>query len=240
MLLAEIIRPEHRGKALGTVQSGWAVGWGAAVLLYTATFSVFPVEIAWRVMFAVGLLPALLILYIRRSVPEPPRAVGTGPQPGFLATLLGVFAPDTLRVTLIGGLFGLGADGSFYGLFTWLPTYLKTERGLSVIGTGAFLAVIIVAIGVGCIVAGQLLGRLGRRLSVALFAIGCVVVVAAYLLLPISGAAMLLGFRSGSAPPAFRPAWARSSTNCIRLACAAPGWDFATISAAFPPSGCQC
>ena len=74
VLMAEIIRPEHRGKALGAVQSGWAIGWGAAVLLYTAAFSFFPVEIAWRVMFAVGLLPALLILYIRRGVPEPTRA----------------------------------------------------------------------------------------------------------------------------------------------------------------------
>jgi len=198
VLMAEIIRPEHRGKALGAVQSGWAVGWGAAVLLYTITFSLFPVEIAWRVMFAVGLFPALLILYIRRSVPEPVRAVSSGAPPSFLATLLGVFAPENLRVTLIGGLFGLGAHGGFYGLFTWLPTYLKTERGLSVMGTGAYLAVIIVAFGVGCVVAGQLLDRLGRRRSVALFAIGCVAVTIAYLLLPIGGTAMLLlGFPLG-------------------------------------------
>jgi MFS family permease len=65
-------------------------------------------------------------------------------------------------------------------------------------GTGAYLAVIIVAFGVGCIVAGQLLDRLGRRRSVALFAVGCVVVTVAYLLLPIGGTAMLLlGFPLG-------------------------------------------
>src|SRR3954454_1938753 len=198
VLMAEIIRPEHRGKALGAVQSGWAIGWGGAVLLYTAAFSFLPVEIAWRAMFAVGLLPALLILYIRRSVPEPARLAKAGPQPGFLATLFGVFAPETLRVTLIGGLFGLGAHGGFYGLFTWLPTYLKTERGLSVMGTGGYLAVIIVAFGIGCVVAGQLLDLLGRRLSVALFAVGCIVVTIAYLLLPIGGTAMLLlGFPLG-------------------------------------------
>ncbi len=199
VLMAEIIRPEHRGKALGTVQSGWAVGWGAAVLLYAAAFSLFPVDTAWRVMFAVGLLPALLILYIRRSLEEPKRpGRASGPAPGFLSTLFGVFAPETLRVTLIGGLFGLGAHGGFYGLFTWLPTYLKTERGLSVMGTGAYLAVIIVAFGIGCVVAGQLLDRLGRRLSVALFAIGCVAVTITYLLLPVSGTAMLLlGFPLG-------------------------------------------
>src|SRR4051794_19268346 len=199
VLMAEIIRPEHRGKALGAVQSGWSIGWGAAVLLYTAAFSLFPADIAWRVMFAVGLLPALLILYIRRSVQEPARAaLVTGPKPSFLSTLFGVFSPETLRVTLVGGLFGLGAHGGFYGLFTWLPTYLKTERGLSVMGTGGYLAVIIVAFGIGCVVAGQLLDRLGRRRSVALFAVGCVAVTITYLLLPIGGTAMLLlGFPLG-------------------------------------------
>jgi MFS family permease len=198
VLMAEIIRPEHRGRALGAVQSGWAIGWGAAVLLYTAAFSLFPPDLAWRVMFGVAMLPALLILYVRRSIPEPARPARTGEQPSFLATLLGVFAPETLRVTLIGGLFGLGAHGGFYGLFTWLPTYLKTERGLSVMSTGAYLAVIIVAFGIGCVVAGQLLDLLGRRLSVALFAVGCIFVTILYLLLPIGPTAMLLlGFPLG-------------------------------------------
>jgi MFS family permease len=199
VLMGEIIRPEHRGKAMGTVQSGWAVGWGAAALLYTATFSLLPPDIAWRAMFCIGVLPGLLILYIRvTKVPEPHKPAQAGPRASFASTLFGVFAPETLRVTLIGGLFGLGAHGGFYGLFTWLPTYLKTERHLSVMGTGAYLAVIIVAFGLGCIVAGQLLDLLGRRRSVALFAVGCVVVTIAYLLLPIGGTAMLaLGFPLG-------------------------------------------
>ena len=199
VLMAEVIRPENRGKAMGTVQSGWAVGWGAAALLYAAAFSLLASEIAWRTLLAVGLLPALLVFYMRvAKLPEPQRGAAAGPRPSFASTLFGVFAPETLRVTLIGGLFGLGAHGGFYGLFTWLPTYLKTERHLSVIGTGSYLAVIIVAFGVGCIVAGQLLDLLGRRRSVALFAAGCVVVTIAYLLLPIGGTAMLLlGFPLG-------------------------------------------
>ena len=198
VLMAEIIRPEHRGKVLGAVQSGWAIGWGAAVLLYTAAFSLLPADLAWRVMFAIGVLPALLIFYIRRSVPEPRKPAQAKVQPAFLSTLFGVFTPATLRVTLIGGLFGLGAHGGFYGLFTWLPTYLKTERQLSVMGTGTYLAVIIIAFGVGCVVAGQLLDRLGRRLCVALFAVGCVGVTISYLLLPIGGTTMLLlGFPLG-------------------------------------------
>ena len=45
VLMAEVIRPEHRGRALGAVQSGWPIGWGASVLLYSATFSLFPPDV---------------------------------------------------------------------------------------------------------------------------------------------------------------------------------------------------
>ena len=198
VLMAEIIRPEHRGKALGAVQSGWAVGWGGAVLLYAVAFSVLPQELAWRAMFAIGLAPALLVIYVRRAVPEPPRPAKRETRPGYLAALLGIFAPETLRITLIGGLFGFGAHGGFYGLFSWLPTFLKTERGLSVMGTGLNLGVIIVAFGIGCLTAGQLLDRLGRRRTVALFAVGCITITVLYLLVPISAATMLvLGFPLG-------------------------------------------
>jgi MFS family permease len=198
VLIAEIIRPDHRGKALGTVQSGWAVGWGAAVLLYTASFSLLPQELAWRAMFGIGLLPALLIIYVQRAIPEPIRSVKAGKRRSFGRALLGIFAPETLRVTLIGGLFGLGAHGGYYGLFTWLPTFLKTERGLSVMGTGLYLGVIIVAFGCGCLAAGQLLDRIGRRRTVALFAVGCTAITLTYLLVPIGGTSMLiLGFPLG-------------------------------------------
>src|SRR5262249_44927139 len=59
VLLGEVIRPEHRGKALGTMQAGWAVGWGVAALLYALFFSVLPPETSWRALFLVGIAPAL-------------------------------------------------------------------------------------------------------------------------------------------------------------------------------------
>jgi MFS family permease len=134
---------------------------------------------------------------VRRAVPEPQRPAAANGQ-SFAATLFGIFAPETLRTTLVGGLFGFGAHGGYYGLFTWLPTFLKTERGLSVMGTGLYLGIIIVAFGCGCLAAGQLLDRLGRRRTVATFAIGCTAVTIVYLLLPIGNAAMLiLGFPLG-------------------------------------------
>jgi MFS family permease len=71
VLIGEVIRAQDRGKVVGTVQSAWAWGWGAAAILATAIFQILPQEIAWRALFFVGILPALLVVYIRSKVPEP-------------------------------------------------------------------------------------------------------------------------------------------------------------------------
>src|SRR3954452_8798473 len=71
VLVAELVRPESRGKALGVIQSSWAVGWALAVVAYLITFDVFSETSAWRVLMCLGAAPALLILYIRRNVRDP-------------------------------------------------------------------------------------------------------------------------------------------------------------------------
>ncbi|MGF6551774.1 MFS family permease [Paraburkholderia youngii] len=210
VLMAETIRNEHRGKAMGSVQSAWAVGWGAAVLLYALMFSLLPADTAWRVMFGVGIVPALLILYVRRGVQEPAapaRATRDArarqqPTPGLV---VGIFSPQVLRMTLIGALLGVGAHGGYYALMTWLPTFLKSERHLSVLSTGGYLAVVIVAFFCGCLVSAQLLDRIGRRKTILTFAICCVITVIAYLFLPLGNTAMLffgfpLGFFAAGIP----------------------------------------
>ena len=66
VLMGEAIRARYRGKAVGTVQAGWAVGWGVTAVCYTVLFSLLPAATAWRAMFWIGILPALLVFYIRR------------------------------------------------------------------------------------------------------------------------------------------------------------------------------
>ncbi|RKT13485.1 putative MFS family arabinose efflux permease [Paraburkholderia sp. RAU2J] len=200
VLMAETIRNEHRGKAMGSVQSAWAVGWAAAVLLYALMFSMLPGEMAWRAMFAIGILPALLILYVRRCVQEPVPPARAARQQDAQASRpgVGIFSPQVLRMTLIGALLGVGAHGGYYALMTWLPTFLKTERHLSVLGTGGYLAVVIAAFFFGCLASAQMLDRIGRRKTILLFAICCVLTVLAYLFLPLGNTAMLfLGFPLG-------------------------------------------
>ena len=199
VLMAEMIRPEHRGKVMATVQSAWAVGWGGSVLIYTALAYWLPAEIAWRVMFGVGLLPALFLVYVRRSLAEPARKNPRPDAPAAAAAgLFGIFCPAVLRLTLVGSLLGVGAHGGYYALMTWLPTFLKTERQLSVLSTGGYLAVIIVAFWCGCIASSQLIDRIGRRRNITLFAVCCVITVIGYIFLPLTNSQMLvMGFPLG-------------------------------------------
>jgi MFS family permease len=201
VLMGEVIRAEHRGKAVGTVQSGWAIGWGAAALLYALLFSLLPEETAWRVLFFAGILPAGLVFFIRRFVDEPAVFTATQKQiaagavrPHFLA----IFAPDLLRTTLLAALLTTGAQGGYYAITTWLPTYLKTVRQLSVLNTSGYLAVIIIGSFIGYLVSAHLADRVGRRNNFFLFAVCCFVTVLAYTQFPIDDRTMLaLGFPLG-------------------------------------------
>ena len=62
-------------------------------------------------------------------------------------------------------------------LFTWLPTFLRTERKLTVIGTGGYLAIVIIGSFVGYLVSAYLADRIGRRANFILFAVCSVVTV---------------------------------------------------------------
>jgi len=201
VLMGEAIRAQHRGRAVGTVQGGWAVGWGIAAICYTVLFSVLPPALAWRALFWIGILPALLVFYIRRRVPEPEVFSQTRAREtalGEASHFLEIFSPSLLRITLPAALLATGAQGGYYAITTWLPTFLKTTRGLSVLNTGGYLFVVIVGSFLGYMTGAWLTDRLGRRRTLVLFAVCSFLTVTAYTYLPISNSVMLvLGFPLG-------------------------------------------
>ena len=201
VLLGEVIRAEHRGKAVGAMQSGWAIGWGIAALLATVFFIVFPQEIAWRALFWAGLTPALLIFFLRRFVDEPPVFVQVRENlaaSGARANFLEIFSPSILRTTILTCLLTTGAQGGYYAIATWLPTFLRAERKLTVLGTGGYLAVIIVGSFIGYLVSAWLNDRIGRRANFILYAACSIITVVAYTQIQIDDTMMLfLGFPLG-------------------------------------------
>jgi MFS family permease len=195
VLIGEIIRGEHRGKGNGIVHAGWAVGWGVAVIAYTVLFTFLSEAFAWRALFAIGIFPAISVFFVRRFVDEPAlfvdaqRRYASGEaRPNFLQ----IFAPSLLRTTVLASLLTIGTQGGYYAIMIWLPTYLKTVRGLTVLSTGGYLAVIIVSSFFGYVISAYLTDILGRRRNFVLFAVCSVFTVLAYMFLPISDSVLLL------------------------------------------------
>lgn len=201
VLIAETISARHRGKAAGLVQSSWAVGWAGSALAFWGVYSVLPPETAWKVLFWIGILPALLIVYVRRNVQEPEvflaeqaRAKASGQRGNFLR----IFHPALLRTTLLASLLATGMQGAYYSVTTWLPTFLKTERQLSVLGTSGYLLVLIGGSFAGYLTSAWLSDAIGRRRCFMLFAAMGMVLVLAYTQIPVTdGLMLLLGFPLG-------------------------------------------
>ncbi len=201
VLVGEIIRPENRGKAVGAMQSGWAIGWGLAALLATLFFSIMPADTAWRALFWVGVTPALMVFFVRGAVDEP--AVFTQTQDNLAAAgaktnFLEIFSPEIIKTTILTCILTTGAQGGYYAITTWLPTFLRAERKLTVLGSGGYLAVIIVGSFIGYIVSAWLNDRIGRRTNFILFALCSIVTVILYTQLPIDNTTiMYVGFPLG-------------------------------------------
>jgi MFS family permease len=198
-LMSETIRARYRGRAVGTVQSGWSIGWGISVLVFMMVFSWLPHEIAWRVMFWIGILPALLIVYIRGKVKEPKvdRAEKQVQQSSFVE----IFSPSLLRTTLFTSILALGAQGGYHAVTTWLPLYLTSVRGLTTLNSGTYLFVVIGGAFTGYLTAAHLADLVGRKFTLVLFAACSFLTVLLYTALPISNHLMLvLGFPLGFFP----------------------------------------
>jgi MFS family permease len=200
VLVAELVRPDARGKALGIIQSSWAVGWALAVVAYLITFELFSEATAWRVLMCLGALPALLILYIRRNVEDPEvfrRKEEDGP--GDELPLKQILRGDLLKTTVAASVLATGIQGGYYAMFTWIPTYLKTERDLSIVGTSGYLFVVIAGSFAGYLTAGFVHDRLGRKKTFALFAMAAGASLVLYFLVPSGSntALLIVGFPLG-------------------------------------------
>jgi MFS family permease len=139
-LVAETWRPEHRGRALGLMQSTYAIGEALAALIVLFVFPRF----GWRAVFFAGVLPALLVLWIYRGVPEPELWKNRTKEKKS-AVLRQLLQRDVLRNGLLATTMNAFSMFGYWGLFTWIPSFLslpvsKGGRGMSlVVGTTFYL-----------------------------------------------------------------------------------------------------
>src|ERR1700736_3572744 len=144
VLVAETWPAEHRGKAIGLTQSGWAIGYLLAALL---TALILPTY-GWRPLFLVGALPALLTVWIQRTIPEPEIWKKTKQSErergGRLTPLSAILKPPLLRRTAIATLLCTSLLFAYWGLFTWIPAYLSSHvspggAGMSIVKSSGWI-----------------------------------------------------------------------------------------------------
>jgi len=178
VLVAESVPARHRGKAIGWMQSGWAIGYLLATL---AAATVLP-RFGWRVLFALGVLPALLVVWIRRHLEEPAlfRAEPRAASPWRLL-LKPPLAARTLLATAVSAAVMFG----YWGLFTWMPSFFAAPAsqggaGLGLVRSTAWLVPMQLGAFAGYLSFGYAADRFGRKRSFVAFLVAAAATVAAY------------------------------------------------------------
>jgi MFS family permease len=186
-LMAEVINPEHRGKALGLVQSGFSVGWALAAVVTGVLLANLPAAIAWRSAFWVGLVPALVVLLIRRYIPEPEmfREMKKATGGAIVATWRSAFRSDVRRASLLAALLVTGLQASSYALMIWLPTMLVQVRHLPVSSVALMATMMSAGSFIGQVGFAYLNDSLGRRSSAIAFCLFAVLLTGCYLFVPL-------------------------------------------------------
>jgi MFS family permease len=185
-LMAEVINPAHRGKALGLVQSGFSVGWALAAVITGLLLAYLPSSIAWRSAFWVGVVPALIVLVIRRFIPEPEmfREMKRATGGALVATWRSSFRRDVRRSSLLAALLVTGLQGSSYAIMIWLPTMLIQVRHLPASSVALMVTMMSIGSFIGQVSFAYLNDSLGRRFTTIAFCLCSAFLTGCYLLIP--------------------------------------------------------
>lgn len=186
-LVAETWSTHLRARALAVVQSSWAVGYALAAVVA----GIMLPWTSWRHVFFVGVLPALITLWIQKGVPESElwkanrrqaTLQATDAEPGFADLFGRRYRRKTLTLLIMNslGMFG------WWGLFTWIPPYLSLPvaqggRGFGALSTTTLLVFLnLVGMAPGYATYGWVADRLGRRPAFMMYTISAAVLVPVY------------------------------------------------------------
>ena len=188
-LVSETWPAKHRGRALGFMQSSWAIGFAAAALVVGFVLPRW----GWRAVFFVGILPAFFTLWVRRNVDEPEvwKATRGLAQADRSAATRGqrfrdIFRGRMLRLTIAVTFMNACALFAWWGLNGWVPAYLSLPPAQGGLGLGTetmswFIVAMQVGMWLGYVTFGYVSDAIGRKRVYVTY------LVVASLLLPLYG-----------------------------------------------------
>jgi MFS family permease len=179
-LVSETWPAEHRGKALGLVQSSWAIGYAAAAVVTALVLPTF----GWRAVFFVGILPALFTVWVRRSVDEP-EVWRARARDGATGRFSEVFAPGRRGLTVAVTLMNACIMFAWWGFNLWIPAYLSLPVEQGGIGLSAYaMSGLVIAMQVGMwfgyVLFGFVSDHIGRKRTYIAYVLTAAVLILAY------------------------------------------------------------
>ncbi|MFQ5776875.1 MAG: MFS transporter [Terriglobia bacterium] len=211
-LVAESWRAEHRGKALALMQSSWAIGEGLAALLTGVMLGLGTIALApgvslpaWRAVFLVGVLPALLVFWVRRRVDDPQiwrahqrERAPASPAARAVSSLKRLWQPELRRNAIIATLMNTATLFGYWGLFTWIPAFLvlpasEGGRGLTITQTTMWLLAMGVGKWFGYVLFGYFADSIGRRRTYVIYLLMAALLVPLFASLSAPSALLVVG-----------------------------------------------
>jgi MFS family permease len=193
-LVSETWPSEHRGKALGLMQSGWAVGYAAAAVVNAAVQPAF----GWRAVFFVGVLPAFFTIWIRRHVKEPKIWIERAALPKRSPGLSGLFGNGLAPLTIALTFMNTCTLFAWWGFYLWLPSYLTQPVtqggvGLQLTSSSAFILVMQAGMWCGYVTFGFISDKIGRKPTYVTYLIAAALLLFAYVSIRAPLLLLLLG-----------------------------------------------
>jgi MFS family permease len=179
VLVAETWPAEHRAKAVGIMQSGWALGY----LLAAGVTAVVLPRWGWKALFLTGLLPAFFALALRNKIGEP--EIWRESRNQKKVSPLEILKGSLLRRTMLASALATSVLFAYWGLFTWIPGFLSASAarggaGLSIVRTSGFIVPMQAGAFAGYVAFGWLADKIGRRPAFVLYVIGAAVATPIY------------------------------------------------------------
>lgn len=190
-LVSETWKARDRGKALGVMQSSWAIGYGLAAAVNYLVQDV--AGYGWRAVFFVGVAPALFAFWVRRSIPEPDVWKQARARTARVSIAAALAAPG-IAVTLAVTLMNASTMFAWWGFNTWVPSYLQSPAiGLSSAGMNGFIIAMQVGMWFGYVTFGFASDSFGRKITYVTYLVAAAVCVLAYASTSNTTALLLLG-----------------------------------------------
>ena len=180
-LISETWPAEHRGKALGVMQSSWAIGYAAAAAVTALVLPTF----GWRAVFFVGIVPALFTIWVRRRVEEPEIWQARARDGGSRGRLGAIFGRDLLGLTVPVTLMNACIMFAWWGFNLWIPAYLSLPVEQGSIGLSAYaMSGLVIAMQVGMwfgyVLFGFVSDHVGRKRTYVVYLLTAAALILAY------------------------------------------------------------